>query len=86
MKAAYERLYEKLVEMDDELPEHLKGSPNALEEAQEAWKAFSDKDCAAYSFPFRGGTRGEELYRNCLIVLTIKRAEDLKATVDDYGN
>lgn len=86
MKTAYERLYEKLVEMDDELPEHLKGSPKALEEAQEAWKTFSEKDCTAYSFPFRGGTRGEELRRNCLIVLTIKRTEDLKATVEDYGN
>ncbi|KZM51171.1 lysozyme inhibitor LprI family protein [Labrenzia sp. OB1] len=86
MRKAYDRLHARLVEMDAELPEHLKGSPGALEEAQAAWKAYSDKDCAAYSFPFRGGTQGSELYRNCIIVLTLKRTEDLNATVEDYGN
>lgn len=86
MTEAYDRLHAKLVEMDSELPDHLKGSPKALEEAQAAWKTYSDKDCAAYSFPFRGGTRGNELYRNCLIVLTLKRTDDLDATVEDYDN
>ncbi len=86
MTAAYDRLHARLVEMDAELPEHLKGSPAALEEAQAAWKIYSDKDCNAYSFPFKGGTRGQELYRSCLIVLTMKRTEDLDATVEDYGN
>ncbi|POF32869.1 lysozyme inhibitor LprI family protein [Roseibium marinum] len=86
MRKAYDRLHAKLVEMDAELPDHLKGSPHALVEAQAAWKTYSDKDCTAYSFPFRGGTRGNELYRNCLIVLTLKRTEDLNATVEDYDN
>ncbi|WP_299819198.1 lysozyme inhibitor LprI family protein [uncultured Roseibium sp.] len=86
MQKAYDRLHAKLVEMDADLPDHLKGSPGALEEAQAAWKVYSDKDCTAYSFPFRGGTQGSELYRNCIIVLTLKRTEDLNATVEDYGN
>ncbi len=86
MIAAYDRLHAKLTEIDADLPEHLKGSPAALEEAQKAWTVYSDKDCTAYSFPFRGGTRGQELYRNCLIVLTMKRTEDLDATVEDYSN
>ncbi|WP_298816776.1 lysozyme inhibitor LprI family protein [uncultured Roseibium sp.] len=86
MASAYVKLHAKVVEMDDALPEHLKGSPAALEEAQAAWSDYSDKDCKAYAFPFMGGTRGQELYRNCKIVLTMTRTEDLTATLDDYGN
>ncbi|WP_305986651.1 lysozyme inhibitor LprI family protein [Roseibium sp. MMSF_3544] len=86
MEAAYEKLHAKVVEMDDALPEHLKGSPAALETAQAAWKDYSEKDCKAYSFPFMGGTRGNALYRNCMIVLTMHRTEDLEATLEDYDN
>ncbi|MHA7775675.1 lysozyme inhibitor LprI family protein [Roseibium sp. M-1] len=86
MNEALDRLRAKLTEMDADLPEHLKGAPAALDEAQAAWKAYADKDCAAYSFPFKGGTQGNELYRSCLIVLTMKRTEDLDATVGDYAN
>ena len=86
MDAAFERLLSKIIEMDDALPEHLKGSPAALEEAQTAWKTYREKDCRAYGFPFMGGTRGNELYRNCMIILTMHRTEDLEATLEDYDN
>jgi len=86
MQQAYDRLLARVVELDKALPEHLQGSPEALENAQAAWKTYADKDCGAYSFPFRGGTRGNDLYRNCLIVLTMKRTEDLDATLQDYSN
>lgn len=86
MEAAYEALHTKVVAMDDTLPDHLKGSPAALEEAQEAWLSYREKDCRAYSFPFMGGTRGNELFRNCMIVLTTLRTDDLTATLEDYGN
>ncbi|GAB2186487.1 lysozyme inhibitor LprI family protein [Roseibium sp. LAB1] len=86
MKEAFDRLRAVLVEIDAELPDHLKGAPASLDDAQTAWKTYADKDCTAYSFPFKGGTRGNELYRNCLIVLTMKRTEDLDATVEDYAN
>ena len=86
MEAAYQKLREKVVEMDNELPEHLKGSPAALDEAQGAWTDFREKDCKAYGFPFMGGTRGNELYRGCMIVLTMQRADDLEATLEDYSN
>ena len=86
MHEAFDRLRTRLVEIDAELPDHLKGAPASLDEAQTAWKSYADKDCTAYSFPFKGGTRGDELYRNCLIVLTMKRTEDLDATVEDYAN
>ncbi|MBG6145599.1 MAG: lysozyme inhibitor LprI family protein [Roseibium album] len=86
MEAAYETLKAKVVAMDDVLPEHLKGSPAALEEAQAAWLTFREKDCRAYSFPFKAGTRGNDLYRNCMIVMTMHRADDLAATLEDYGN
>ncbi|MGS4887239.1 lysozyme inhibitor LprI family protein [Roseibium sp. MB-4] len=85
LTAAYERALEKMTEVDASLPEHLKGSPEALKAAQEAWTDFRDKDCTAYSFPFRGGTRGNELYRNCMIVMTMQRIDDLNAMVEDYG-
>ncbi|MEQ8376095.1 MAG: lysozyme inhibitor LprI family protein [Roseibium aggregatum] len=86
MNEAFDRLRARLVEIDAELPEELKGAPASLDDAQAAWNTYADKDCTAYSFPFRGGTRGNELYRNCLIVLTMKRTEDLDATVEDYAN
>lgn len=86
MAAAYVKLHARVVALDDALPEHLKGSPKALEEAQTAWTDYADKDCKAYAFPFMGGTRGQELYRNCKIVLTMKRTEDLTATLDDYAD
>jgi uncharacterized protein YecT (DUF1311 family) len=86
MAAAYVKLHAKVVELDDALPEHLKGSPDALEKAQTVWTDYADKDCTAYAFPFMGGTRGQELYRNCKIVLTMKRTDDLTATLEDYGN
>lgn len=86
MKAAYERLRSLMIEIDDSLPEHLKGAPEALEEAQAAWDTYREKDCKAYGFPFRGGTRGNELYRSCKIVITMQRTDDLTATLEDYGN
>jgi len=86
MAAAYVKLHARVVALDDALPEHLKGSPAALEEAQTAWTDYADKDCKAYAFPFMGGTRGQELYRNCKIVLTMKRTDDLTATLEDYGD
>ncbi|MCV0425510.1 MAG: DUF1311 domain-containing protein [Roseibium sp.] len=86
MDAAFEKLMAKVVEMDDALPAHLKGSPASLEEAQAAWKNYREKDCRAYGFPFMGGTRGNELYRNCMIILTMHRTEDLEATLEDYDN
>ena len=86
MTTAYERLHAKLVQMDAGLPEHLKGSPAALEDAQAAWETYREKDCTSYAFPFKGGTRGNELYRSCMIVVTMKRTDDLTATLEDYGN
>ena len=85
LTAAYERALEKMSEVDASLPDHLKGSPDALKAAQEAWTDFREKDCTAYSFPFKGGTRGNELYRNCMIVMTMQRIDDLNAMVEDYG-
>jgi len=85
LTAAYERALEKMTEVDASLPAHLKGSPDALKAAQSAWTDFREKDCAAYSFPFKGGTRGNELYRNCMIVMTMQRTDDLNAMVEDYG-
>ena len=86
LETTYQDLLGRVIEMNDALPEHLKGAPAALEEAQAAWVSFRDIDCNAYSFPFKGGTRGNELYRNCMIIMTMQRIDDLQATLDDYGN
>lgn len=86
MKAAYGKLQALMIEIDSSLPEHLKGSPAALEDAQAAWETYREKDCTAYGFPFKGGTRGQELYRSCKIVITMQRTDDLTATLEDYGN
>ncbi|WP_296592161.1 lysozyme inhibitor LprI family protein [Roseibium sp.] len=86
MDEAYRNLQEKLFAMDAELPDHLKGSPEALAKAQLAWRNYRDLDCKAYGFPFQGGTRGNALFRSCMIILTRQRADDLSATIEDYGN
>jgi len=86
MEEAYGKLHASVVEMDKALPDHLKGAPAALEDAQAAWKDYREKDCHAYGFPFMGGTRGHDLFRSCMIVLTMQRTDDLTATLEDYGN
>lgn len=86
MEAAFGRLVARVAAMDSELPDHLKGASAALEDAQAAWKAYREKDCKAYGFPFMGGTRGHDLFRSCMIVLTMQRTDDLTATLEDYGN
>jgi len=86
MAAAFVKLHARVVELDSALPEDLKGSPGALQDAQTAWAHYADKDCKAYAFPFLGGPNGEDLYRNCKIVLTMKRTDDLIATLEDYGD
>ncbi|WP_420334767.1 lysozyme inhibitor LprI family protein [Roseibium sp.] len=86
LETIYRDLLAKVVQMDDALPDHLKGAPAALEEAQAAWVSFRELDCNAYSFPYKGGTRGSELYRNCMIIMTMQRINDFEATLEDYGN
>ncbi|MEO9529460.1 lysozyme inhibitor LprI family protein [Roseibium sp.] len=86
MREAYELLAERVSELDAALPAALKGAPAALKEAQAAWETYAGKDCKAYAFPFMGGPGGSDAYRNCLIVLTVKRTDDLTATVEDYSN
>ncbi|MEO0980340.1 MAG: lysozyme inhibitor LprI family protein [Pseudomonadota bacterium] len=85
LESVYKDLLARVIQMDDAVPQHLKGAAAALEEAQAAWVSFREIDCNAYSFPFKGGTRGNELYRNCMIIMTMQRIEDLQATLDDYG-
>lgn len=86
LETVYRDLLARVVQMDDAVPEHLKGASAALEEAQAAWVSFRELDCNAYSFPFKGWTRGSELYRNCMIIMTMQRIDDLQATLDDYGD
>lgn len=86
LETVYRDLLARVIQMDDAVPEHLKGAAAALEEAQAAWVSFREIDCNAYSFPFKGGTRGNELYRNCMIIMTMQRIDDLTATLEDYGN
>lgn len=86
LNTTFEAAVGKTREMDAELPEDRKGGPAALEAAQDAWVLFREKDCTAYSFPFRGTARGEQLYRGCMIVMTMQRIEDLDAMIADYSN
>jgi uncharacterized protein YecT (DUF1311 family) len=86
MTAAYDLLTARVIELDAALPEELRGAPAALSAAQDAWADYAEKDCRAYAFPFMGGPPGPELFRNCMIVLTRKRTEDLDATLQDYSN
>jgi len=84
MNAAYKEALTKMEDLDAPLPAHLKGSTKALEEAQQAWTTYRDKDCLAYSYPFRAGTRGTISLLTCKIFLTRQRAEDLSGMIEDF--
>ncbi|GGB39948.1 hypothetical protein GCM10011316_09990 [Roseibium aquae] len=85
MAAAFGKALARMEELDEPLPEHLKGGPDALRAAQEAWTDYRDKDCLAYSYPFRAGTRGNMSRLTCMIFLTRQRGEDLLAMIEDYS-
>ncbi|GAA0784938.1 DUF1311 domain-containing protein [Roseibium denhamense] len=83
--SAYQQALVVMAQTDETLPDHLKGSENALKDAQDAWLVFRDKDCTAYAKPFRAGTQGQMTFLGCMIISTQQRAEQLLAMAEDYG-
>lgn len=85
MQQALDATLAVMADLDQALPEDLRGSPQALQAAQDAWTTYRRKDCEAYAFPFRAEVRGDTLFLSCMIITTLQRTEDLNAMVEDYG-
>lgn len=71
-------------EIDAGLPADMRGADKALLEAQRAWLAFRDAECAAAGWPMRGGTAEPLLIYGCLYTLTQQRTADLRALAEGY--
>lgn len=69
---------------DADLPEELKGADQALLDAQRAWIAFRDAQCASEGFAMRGGSAEPLLIYGCMASLTEDRVEDLRAVIEGY--
>lgn len=69
---------------DADLPEELKGADQALLNAQRAWIAFRDAQCASEGFAMRGGSAEPLLIYGCMASLTEDRVEDLRAVIEGY--
>lgn len=64
--------------LDQDLPENLKGAPDALRAAQRAWIPFRDAACVAEGFQFRGGSMESLIVLACKTELTRQRTEQLR--------
>lgn len=71
-------------EIDAGLPADMRGADKALLEAQRAWLAFRDAECAAAGWPMRGGTAERLLIYGCLYTLTQQRTADLRVLAEGY--
>ncbi len=69
---------------DADLPDELKGADQALLNAQRAWIAFRDAQCASEGFAMRGGSAEQLLIYGCMASLTEDRVEDLRAVIEGY--
>jgi uncharacterized protein YecT (DUF1311 family) len=85
LNAVYPRAVAALRDLDEELPQNLKGGVEALKDGQRAWISYRDGACAAEGFLMRGGSGESMLFYACLARLTEARTADLKALVEGFG-
>lgn len=86
LNIAYQSAMANMRQMDNDLPEHLKGAAEALQEAQRAWIPYRDKACQSYGFQARGGTMEPMLVNICFTELTQQRTKELKELTEGLGN
>jgi len=79
LNSDYKRAMAYLKQADrDYLPEGAVPGAIMLRDAQRAWIAFRDKNCAVETLAFRGGTIVPLIRATCLEQMTRARSEDLR--------
>jgi uncharacterized protein YecT (DUF1311 family) len=78
LNATYGEVMAEAKAMDRDLPDYLRGAETALREAQRAWVAFRDANCAVAGFPMRGGSAEPLLVYGCLRQMTLDRTDELR--------
>jgi uncharacterized protein YecT (DUF1311 family) len=84
LNTAYKEVIEKFKIMDKQLPEDLKGGEEYLREAQRAWIAYRDSNCAAAGFQMRGGSAEPLLVYGCMREMTEDRTEELYGLLIEF--
>jgi uncharacterized protein YecT (DUF1311 family) len=77
LNVTYKTVIAEAKAMDGDLPDYLRGAETALREAQRAWVAFRDANCAVAGFPMRGGSAEALLVYGCLRQMTLDRTDEL---------
>lgn len=84
LNVAWSKVREAVAARDADLPETLRGWPEALLAAQRAWIGYRDGHCTAEGFQFRGGTMEPLIVATCKARLTRQRTEELLLLVEAY--
>ena len=84
LNAFYKIARAELKSIDADLPDNMKGGPDALRDAQRAWITFRDNACKAEGFMVRGGSLEPFIVSSCKERLTRVRTEDLRSAVEAY--
>ncbi|WP_431300045.1 lysozyme inhibitor LprI family protein [Tabrizicola sp. BL-A-41-H6] len=77
LNQAYQMAMADLKQALAERPEDLTKETTLLRDAQRAWIAFRDANCAVAGYPMRGGSAEPLLIYACLRGMTLARTEDL---------
>ncbi|MDP3264494.1 MAG: lysozyme inhibitor LprI family protein [Tabrizicola sp.] len=77
LNQAYQTAMADLKQTLADRPEDLAKETGMLRDAQRAWIAFRDANCAVAGYPMRGGSAEPLLVYACLRDMTLARTEDL---------
>ncbi len=77
LNKAYQSAMADLKQTLADRPEDLAKETGMLRDAQRAWIAFRDANCAVAGYPMRGGSAEPLLIYTCLRDMTLARTEDL---------
>ncbi len=80
---AYRMARRYMKNLDEDLPDEMKGAVETLRDAQRAWIAFRDNACAAEGFQARGGTMEPMLIYACYERMTRARTEELRMLAEE---
>ncbi|MEP2715711.1 lysozyme inhibitor LprI family protein [Pseudophaeobacter sp.] len=82
LNAAYKAAQRSMKQLDQDLPDDLKGASKALLQAQRAWISYRDAACAAEGFQFRGGSFEPLMILICKTELTEQRSDQLLQLIE----
>ncbi len=82
LNGVFKRTIAMLKITDRELGPKRKGAVKRMQQAQEYWVSFRDKNCEAEGFQVRGGRMEPQIYNFCRANLTSTRIKNLEHLLD----